>query len=268
MKIGIFDSGLGGLVVAQSLIKTLPQYDYLYLGDTARVPYGNRPQEEVYTFTRQAVDYLFANGCRLVIVACNTASAEALRKIQQDYLPQFYPDRTVLGVLIPAAEAAVSLTHNHRIGVLATTSTVASGAFIREIKKLAPGSQVFQVAAPLLVPLIEQSGSDWESPALSDYLAPLLKADIDCLILGCTHYPIIKEKIRSVVGKDVELISQDEIMPTKLADYLARHPEIATQLSHEKRRIFSVTLLDDKIMKQTEQLFGQSIHFELADLRQ
>src|SRR4051812_1807244 len=155
MKIGVFDSGLGGLIIAHSLTSQLPDYDYLYLGDTARVPYGNRSQDTVYKFTLQAVKYLLDQDCELVIIACNTASAEALRRIQQDYLPEHYPDRRVLGVLIPAAEAAAAATKTGHIGVIATSGTIASGAFNREILKLRPKANISSNPAPLLVPLIE-----------------------------------------------------------------------------------------------------------------
>src|SRR6185437_6403740 len=152
MKIGVFDSGLGGLIVTHGILQTLPEYDYLYLGDTARVPYGNRSHETVYRFTREAVDYLFAQDCRLIVIACNTASAEAVGRIQKEYLPARYPGRQVLGVLIPAAETAVAASVTGRIGVLATAGTVQSETFVHQIAKLRPEAQVFQQAAPLLVP--------------------------------------------------------------------------------------------------------------------
>src|SRR5664279_3396454 len=185
MKIGIFDSGLGGLIITHSLINKLPQYDYLYLGDTARVPYGNRSPEIVFQYTLESVDYLFKQNCKLIIVACNTASSEALRKIQQDYLPKNYPDRKILGVIIPSVEEVVEKTRTGKIGVIATRGTVNSQTYIREIQKLRPNTKVYQQAAPLLVPLIEYDGSKWVDKILDEYLAPLLQQDIDTLILGC-----------------------------------------------------------------------------------
>ncbi len=154
MKIGIFDSGIGGLVIARSLISELPQYDYVYLGDTKRVPYGDRSQKEIYEFTRQGLDFLFAQGCGLAILACNTASAQALRKIQREYLPRKYPDKKVLGVVIPTAEACAKYKV---VGILATSSTVSSKSYVTELKKLNPKINIIQQAAPLLVPLIENN---------------------------------------------------------------------------------------------------------------
>lgn len=177
MKIGIFDSGLGGLGVGLRIIDALPQYDYVYLGDTQRVPYGNRAQDTIYRFTREAVDFLFAQDCVLVILACNTASAEALRRIQQEHVPATHPDRKVLGVLIPAAESAVA--HGDRIGVIATAGAVASKAWPREIHRIDPAKKVFQKATPLLVPLVENDGLKWVEPILSEYLEPLKDAQID-----------------------------------------------------------------------------------------
>lgn len=266
MKIGIFDSGLGGLLITRALTERLPEYDYIYLGDTARVPYGNRSQETIYEFTRQAVKYLFDQDCALVILACNTASAEALRRIQREYLPSQYPDRRVLGVLIPAAEEAVRVTQGGKIGVLGTNSTVNSGAFDREIHKLAPAAEVYQQAAPLLVPLIENDGTKWASPIVDEYLAPLLRANIDTLVLGCTHYPILKEMFRSKVGERVHVICQDEIIPAKLEDYLQRHPEFKTRLSKSSNRTYFVTDQTESTQKLARQLFGAEISLRLVNI--
>jgi glutamate racemase len=260
MKIGVFDSGLGGLLIAHSLIQALPEYDYLYLGDTARVPYGNRSQEAIYEFTRQAVDYLFHHGCGLIIVACNTASAEALRRIQQEYLPKQYPDRKVLGVLVPAVEAAIEATKNYRVGVLATRSTIESKSFNREITKRAPEVSVMTAAAPLLVPLVENSGTQWAGPILEAYLAPLQEKNIDTLILGCTHYPYLKKQIQAIVGPKVHLVSQDEVVPSKLAVYLHRHPEVSRKLSRDGRYEFHVTDLTPGAQELASTLFGQTIN--------
>src|SRR3569833_4178041 len=178
LKIGVFDSDLGGLLIARSIIHELPDHDCLYLGDTARVPYGTRSKETIYTFTHQAVDYLFRHECELIIVACNTASADALRRIQLEYLPAHYPHRRVLGVLIPAAEAAVDIGGDGPIGVLATQATVHSGAFIREITKLKPNAKIVQQAAPLLVPLIEMGGIAHARPIVDEYVQPLRDAGV------------------------------------------------------------------------------------------
>lgn len=268
MKIGIFDSGIGGLIVARSLIEALPAYDYLYLGDTARVPYGNRSQETIYQFSREAVEYLFAHDCGLIIIACNTASAEALRRIQQEYLPAQYPNRKVLGVLIPAAEAAVQATRNQQIGIIATASTVNSGAFEREILKLLPSAKVHQVAAPLLVPMIENNSVDLLDTTLPQYLKPLISQGIDTLILGCTHYPAIKDQIRSQLPSSIQIISQDEILPGKLSEYVQRHPEVSNKLTQQQYREFLVTDLTQHLPALSAQLFGQPINFKLVHIDQ
>ncbi|OGD61539.1 glutamate racemase [Candidatus Berkelbacteria bacterium RIFCSPLOWO2_01_FULL_50_28] len=268
MKIGIFDSGLGGLIIAHSLINKLPEYDYLYLGDTARVPYGNRSQETIYQFTEEAVRFMFDHDCELVIIACNTASAEALRQIQQQYLPAHFPDRKVLGVLIPAAEEAAAKTKNKRIGVLATVSTVNSKAFVREVEKLLPGSQVFQQASPLLVPLVENDALKWAEPILREYLSPLLQKNIDTLILGCTHYPVLKKQIEEIVGRGINVISQDEVVPAKLGDYLSRHREIDSKLTKRSRREFFVTDKTEGVASLGTKLFGENIELQLAHLNQ
>ena len=266
MKIGIFDSGLGGLIVTHGLVQALPEYDYVYLGDTARVPYGNRGEETIYKFTREAVERLFKEDCALVVIACNTASAEALRKIQGEYLPKYFPERRVLGVLIPAAEAAVELTQSGRIGVLATSGTVASRAYEREIGKLSPAAEVIQQAAPLLVPLIENDALQYAPPILRDYLTPLLSADIDTLVLGCTHYPYLKSEIQSIVGERRAIVSQAEIVPAKLADYFNRHPEIASQLSKNSTRRYLLTDIAPSTESVAAKLYGEPVPFERITL--
>ena len=263
MKIGVFDSGLGGLLLAHSIQRALPEYDYLYLGDTARVPYGNRSQETIYRFTEEAVDYLFRHDCRLIILACNTASAEALRRIQQEYLPRHYPERRVLGVLIPAAEEAVAASPGGRFGVLATQATVQSRAFIHEITKLRPDAQIVQQPAPLLVPLVEMGGLKFARPILAEYLEPLQAAGIDSLTLGCTHYPVLKPLIEELVGPAIHVIDQNTVVPGKLRDYLSRHPEMDQHLARSGGRIFRVTDLTSHMSVLAEQWFGRPIVLEL-----
>lgn len=263
MKIGIFDSGLGGLVTMRGIVKRLPGYDYVYLGDTKRVPYGNRSQETIYEFTEAAVKFLFDRGCGLVIIACNTASTEALRRIQRNFLPKAAPGRRVLGVIIPAAEAAAE-TGARRIGLIGTIATVHSDAYVREIKKLRPEAKLTQVAAPLLAPMIENGGTGYLEPILKDYLRPLAKAET--LILGCTHYPIAKGLIRRLVGKKVKVICQDEVVPEKLADYLRRRPEIEKKLSRRGSKTFYATDITETLKKLSKNWFGKNIKLELADL--
>ncbi len=265
MKIGIFDSGVGGLLLLKSISKQLPQYDYLYLGDTKRVPYGGRSQETIYQFTLEAVEYLFQNDCKLIILACNTASTRALRRIQREYLPKYYPDRRVLGVIVPTVETAVQIGSS-RIGVLATQATVSSNAIVEEFKKIKPNVKVYQQAAPLLVPLIENDGLQWAGPILREYLKPLLKQKVEAIVLGCTHYPILKRGIRSVVGKGIQIISQDDIVPAKLKSYLQKHPEIEKVLSRRKKIDLRVTDLTEHYEKLSQKWLGSKVKHKLVSL--
>ena len=265
--LGVFDSGFGGLTVFKELVKRFPQYDCIYLGDSSRSPYGNRSQDLIFKFTKQAVDYLFKQGCHLIILACNTASAEALRKIQQEYLPLNYPEKRVLGVIRPTVEQAVKITKNNKLGIIGTNGTVLSKAFVRELKKLNSDIDVFQQACPLLVPIIEAGEHNWQGTdlILKKYLAPLIKKDIDTLILGCTHYSIIKDKIKKITGK-IQLISQEEIIGEKLLDYLERHPEIEEKLSKHKKKIFLTTDLTDRFQKLGSSFYGQKISPKIIQL--
>ncbi|MBP6889391.1 MAG: glutamate racemase [Candidatus Moranbacteria bacterium] len=261
-SIGVFDSGFGGLDILKGIVKELPEYNYVYLGDTARSPYGNRSPEIVYEFTRQAIDFLFRHHCSLIILACNTASSDALRKIQTEYLPHTYPGKQVLGVLIPGAEEATVYTRNQRIGVIATEGTVASGAFIRELTKLNPATKVFQQACPLLVPLIEtgEHNSTIIEPILEQYLRPLLNEKIDTLILGCTHYGILKHHIRKIAGSDLHIISEATVVPEKLRFYLKKHAEQEALLGKESTLQFYSTDPTEKFTFLGSQFFGSTIH--------
>lgn len=262
MRIGIFDSGLGGLVLSRAIIQKMPQYDYVYLGDTARVPYGNRSKETIYEFTKQAIIKLFEQNCQIVILACNTASAQALRKIQRHFLPKNYPDRRVLGVIIPTLEAIDSSHKN--IGIIATLGTVKSKIYERELKKLWPKVKVSQQAAPLLVPLVENNELDKARPFLQEYLKPLLTKNIDTLILGCTHYPLLINQIAKIIGPKVKIICQTDVVPEKLAIYFSRHSEIERKLSKNKLKIFEVTDLNQDFIRVSKMLFGKSIKFKLV----
>lgn len=259
--IGVFDSGFGGLEILSEIVKELPEFDYIYLGDTARTPYGTRSQEIVYTFTKQAVDSLFKENCQLIILACNTASSRALRKIQKEYLPKYYPERRVLGVLIPASEEAIKKTKNKKIGVLATEGTVSSKAFVRELKKIDREIKVFQNAASLLVPIVEsgEQNSEITDLALRNYLSPLIKKGIDTLILGCTHYGILQKKIKQVIDRNIILIVEGKVVAKKLKDYLKRHPEIEKRLTRGKRTIFLTSDLSEKFKKLGSLFFGEKI---------
>jgi len=236
MKIGIFDSGLGGLIILREIVKKLPQYDYIYLGDNARTPYGNRSQEVIYNFTEQAVDFLFKQNCQLIIIACNTASAEALRKIQLEWLPRVMgSEYRVLGVIKPVVEKAMQVAKK-KVGVIGTKGTINSQAYIKEIEKFNPQLEVLQQATPLLVPLIEEG---WQKSAVTKkvlriYLQPLKLAKVDTLILGCTHYPILFRQIQGIMGKRTNVLHSGEVVADSLADYLSRHPEIENKLAKNK----------------------------------
>jgi glutamate racemase len=264
MKIGIFDSGLGGLVITKAIHELMPAYDYVYLGDSKRLPYGNKSKTSVQRFTKEGIEYLFKNeNCALVIIACNTASAQALRKIQTEFMPKNFPDRKVLGVLIPAAEMA---TKYKKVGILATSGTVASHSFPHEVEKRNKDTLVFQNAAPELVPLIEAGENEQAVPLLKEYLTPLLARKIDALVLGCTHYPILKNEIKKIVGKKVKIISQDEIIPKKLKNYLIRHPEIDKKLSKKKSIKIILTKLSPQTKSLAKQWFGPKINLKLVEL--
>ncbi len=241
MKIGIFDSGLGGLVITKTFINILPEYDYLYLGDTAHLPYGEKTSGRILKYTLDSVKYLAEQNCRLIIIACNTATSVALRYIQQKFAPLCMPGVKVLGVVIPTAETAVSAGAK-RIGVIATSATVASHIYAAELQKLDSSVVVKEVAAPQLVPLIEAGNFQNMNNVLKDYLSAF--PEMDSLILGCTHYPLIKENCRRLLSDSVKVISQDELMGKKLADYLRRHPEIESDLTHNCSRRFCVTKIN------------------------
>lgn len=238
-KIGIFDSGYGGLTILKEIVRVLPQYDYVYLGDNARAPYGSRSFEAVYHYTLEAVRKLFDMGCRLVILACNTASAKALRTIQQSDLPRLAPERRVLGVIRPSVEALGRYSLNGHVGILATRGTVDSCSYPLEIEKLYGGGRfcINQLACPLWVPLVENGELEGEGTEyfVRKYLDQLFATDpwIDTLILACTHYPLLRRMIARHVPERVKIIGQGHIVAESLADYLRRHPEMEDRL--EKR---------------------------------
>ncbi len=230
-KIGFFDSGLGGLYVARAVHRALPQYDYVYMGDTLNVPYGGRSLEAIYDLSLKAVKFLIEEqDCDLVVIACNTASVMALSRLQKEFLPKFHPDKRILGVIVPTLESATELGAT-QIGLIATEFTVRSMIYEEEIEKITPQAQIFGQPTPLLVPLIENQGDKYLKMVLEDYLEPLLKKKPDSLILGCTHYIAIKDIVREMTKHSVRILSQDEIIPPKLKDYLLRHTEIEENLS-------------------------------------
>ena len=271
MKIGLFDSGLGGLIITKSIIQQLPEYDFVYIGDTAHVPYGSRSKESIYKFTKNCIDYLFkVQNCKLIIIACNTASIAGLRKLQQEYLPQTYPDRRILGVVIPTIETIIEKKYNS-IGLLATNGTISSDVFGQELRKLNKDIKLYSTPAPLLVPLIENNGDKFARPIINEYLNTFKGTDIEALILGCTHYPhykdIIKEEAEKILSHKIDIISQDEIIPQKTQLYLNNHPEIEKELSKNSTRFFGITDITESYIKQAETIFGQKITIEKIDLK-
>jgi glutamate racemase len=261
--IGVFDSGYGGLTVLKELVARLPGYDYVYLGDNARAPYGNRSFETVYQYTLQCVEWLFGQGCPLVILACNTASAKALRTIQQNDLPRIAPDRRVLGVIRPTTEVIGDYTKKGNVGVLATRGTVQSGSYPIEIAKFFPEIQVYQQACPLWVPLIENNehnrpGADY---FVKEYISRLeaQSPDIDTVLLACTHYPLLKEKIAGYLPEGTKLISQGEIVAASLEDYLQRHPEMEQRFSKGGRLQFYTTDSTEDFDNHASIFYGQEL---------
>lgn len=245
--IGVFDSGYGGLTVLKELVKKLPAYDFIYLGDNARTPYGTRSFEVVYDYTLEAVKYLFSLNCPLVIIACNTASAKALRNIQQLDLPKIAPDRRVLGVIRPSVEAVSEITKTGHVGILGTVGTVTSESYPIELEKWSGGRVVatVQEACPMWVPIVENNeiGTEGSEYFIKRHIMNILGKDsqMDTLVLGCTHYPLLIDSIRKYVPTHIKIIEQGEITAGKLMDYLQRHPEIDNRLTKNKQLEFQTT---------------------------
>lgn len=243
--IGIFDSGIGGLTVFRSIAAALPDYDYIYLGDNSRAPYGNRSFNTIHQYTWECVQWLFAQGCPLIILACNTASAKALRTIQQKDMQGLDPAKRVLGVIRPTAEVIGNYSKTGEIGVLGTNGTVQSGSYLLEIEKFFPQLKVYQQACPLWVPLIESG--EYEKPGadyfVKEYLDGIMaqSADIDTLLLACTHYPLIQDKIKAYLPPHVNVLAQGDIVAASLVNYLQRHPEMEQKLSKGQNKLFYTT---------------------------
>lgn len=258
--IGIFDSGYGGLTILSEIRRALPQYDYIYLGDNARAPYGTRSFEIVYRFTLEAVQYLFDQGCQLVILACNTASAKALRSIQQNDLPHIDPARRVLGVIRPTVEILDKVTHNGHIGLLGTPGTIQSQSYTAEVAKLYPQFHVHGQACPMWVPLIENNEIDNEGTNffVKKYINELLAQStlIDTVILGCTHYPLLYNLIRKHLPNLIQILSQGALVADSLKDYLKRHPEIEQKCSQNGKCTYLTTESGSKF-NETATLFLQ-----------
>lgn len=261
--IGVFDSGYGGLTILDNIRKVLPEYDYLYLGDNARAPYGSRSFEVVYEFTKQAVLYLFEQGCHLVILACNTASAKALRSIQQKDLPQWDADRRVLGIIRPTVEGIGNVTRSRCVGLLGTVGTIQSESYPLEIKKVFPDIQVLSEACPMWVPLVENR--EYDKPGadyfIKQHLDRLLggSSSIDTIILGCTHYPLLENKIKRYLPEKVNIIPQGEWVAKSLKNYLNRHPEMEQMCTKGGRCEFLTTESESKFADAASVFLKRSI---------
>ncbi|MBQ4633508.1 MAG: glutamate racemase [Prevotella sp.] len=268
--IGVFDSGYGGLTILHRMRQLMPQYDYLYLGDNARTPYGTRSFDVVYQFTREAVIKLFEMGCHLIILGCNTASAKALRSLQQIDLPTIDPNRRVLGIIRPTAEVIGSLTRNRHVGILATEGTIKSESYNLEISKLHPDIKVSGVACPFWVPLVEYNEAD--SPG-ADYFVKkridelmALDPDIDTIVLGCTHYPLLMPKIRKYVPEGVRIVSQGEYVAISLSQYFMRNPAIESKCSKGGSCHYLTTENTEKFKESAQMFLHEPVEVEKVTL--
>jgi glutamate racemase len=269
--IGVFDSGLGGLTVMKEIVRLLPEYDYHYLGDSARAPYGTKDFNTVYEYTLQAVKWFFAQGCPLVILACNTASAKALRNIQQKDLPHMAPENRVLGVIRPTTEVIGDYTTSNHIGILGTQGTVDSGSYVIEIGKSFPEVNVHQQACPDWVPLIESGdylNQEVADPIILDCLTKLGEQSprIDTILLACTHYPLLYPRIRYMLPNHIQVVAQGEIVAESLASYLKRHPKMEERLSKNGRLSFSTTGSELEFGKAASMFWGSTIAAERVSL--
>lgn len=270
--IGVFDSGYGGLTVLKELIKAMPEYDFLYLGDNARTPYGTRSFNVVYQYSLQAVKYLIKQNCPLVVIACNTASAKALKNIQVLDLPHIGPDRRVLGVIRPSVEKAAALTRNGKVGVLGTVGTVVSDSYPMELAKWSDGRIVstVQEACPMWVPIVENNEIDSEGADffIKKNIHNILRKDndLDTLILGCTHYPLLLEVIRKYLPAHITIINQGQVVSERLVDYLKRHPSLEERISRSGKTTFQTTEYPDVFESKASLFMGHAITAENVHL--
>ena len=268
--IGVFDSGYGGLTILKEMVSMLPAYDYIYLGDNARAPYGNRSYETVYRYTLQCVQWLFEQGCPLVILACNTASAKALRTIQQIDLPGLSTTKKVLGIIRPTTEVIGHYSGTGAVGILATSGTVQSGSYLIEIEKFFHNLSVYQEACPMWVPLVENNEQDSEGADyfVRKHLDQLLSQskDIDTILLACTHYPLLIKKIRQFVPPRIRVIAQGGIIAESLKDYLQRHPEVESACSKYGEQLFYTTDSSHDFDNHAKLFFGNGVISEHLDL--
>ncbi|MEY4216034.1 MAG: glutamate racemase [Bacteroidota bacterium] len=269
-KIGVFDSGFGGLTVLRSIVDLLPNYPFIYFGDNARAPYGNKSFDLIYEYTLEGVNFLFDKGCEIVVLACNTASAKALRTIQQKDLPRIAPSKRVLGVIRPSTEEIASFTRSGFVGILGTEGTVKSESYLLELAKISPNLQVFQHACPLWVPLIEERQYDTVAGKMiiASDIDLLFKENknIDTILLACTHYPIIKSIIQEAVEQRASIIEQGPLVALKLKDYLTRHPEMASRLGNEQPVEFYTTEREDYFNQHASEIYGSIIKSQQIQL--
>ena len=268
--IGVFDSGYGALTILSKIREVLPEYDYIYIGDNARSPYGTRSFDIVYEFTLQAVTRLFEMGCHLVILACNTASAKALRSIQMNDLPQMDPARRVLGVIRPTIECIGNITRSRHVGILATTGTIKSESYPMELHKLFPDIRVQGEACPLWVPLVENNGIEGEGTDyfIRKYINELLAKDklIDTVILGCTHYPLLLPRIREYMPEGITIVSQGELVADSLKDYLRRHPEMESKCAKGGTCLYYTTEAEEKFSESASTFLNEAVTVQRVEL--
>ncbi|NCI47790.1 glutamate racemase [Sediminibacterium soli] len=268
--IGVFDSGYGGLTVLREIVKKLPQYDYLYLGDNARAPYGPRSFDTVYQYTLECVQWFFSQGCELVVLACNTASAKALRTIQQKDLPRIDPSKRVLGVIRPTTEIIGNYSQTQEVGILGTSGTVQSGSYPIEIEKFFPDLKVYQEACPMWVPLVENN--EYDKPGADYFIRQHIdqlmgqSGQIDTVLLACTHYPLLIDKIRKTLPPGTQIVSQGNIVADSLADYLQRHPGMERKISRGAGRVFYTTDSTADFDNHAAVFFGEPVHSLHLDL--
>ncbi|MDD2552514.1 MAG: glutamate racemase [Dysgonamonadaceae bacterium] len=268
--IGVFDSGYGGLTILSEIKELMPQYDYIYLGDNARAPYGNKSYDLIYNFTLQAVKWFFAQGCQLVIIACNTASAKALRRLQQQYLPTIDPHKRLLGVIRPTAIAIASLSKNGHVAVLGTEATIKSKLYEEEMNNLHPHLKLTSEACPMWVPLVENL--EYDKPGadyfVKQHLTKILEKDnkIDTIILGCTHYPLLLKKIKQYIPDNITVISQGKYIAESLKDYMNRHPEMDSICSKNGKRLYYTTDSAEKFKDIASAFLKETIEVEKIKL--
>lgn len=265
-KIGIFDSGLGGLTILKKIVKLMPNREFLYLGDNLRAPYGEKMPEEIFKHTLAGVKWLFDNGAEIVVLACNTASANALRRIQQEFLPFKHPDKKVLGIIIPTVEELEKFSRSGHIGILATSATVASGVFEKEMAKRNPRIRIVSQSGGKLVDLIEQNNKAELLAKIKEITEKLLGRDklIDLIVLGCTHYTLIAEEIKQILPKNIKIISEDDIVATKLLNYLNKHEKILKKLNNKSSLNFYTTSASEQTKKLMAEFYGENISVSTA----